>query len=274
MKKILLLCTAAVIGNINAQEVIFSQDFEDTATLADWSVTDLDGDGNNWEFVYSSDQAEAQGWGPDMTLMAGSFAYNLLPGQEGPLTPDNILATPGIEIPAEGTTQLDFKLGTNVDYMNNHNFALYVVENFTEFDATWTPFYSQNFSGISTAQDISLDLTEFAGTSVSLVFRHYDSDEQFVLLMDDIVITNTTSMSTTDIQENFNVAVYPNPTQDVIYVKSTDAIQQLNLFDAKGSLLKSEGNTSSISLKELPKGIYFLRIKTETETFSKKVVKE
>lgn len=273
MKKVLLLITALLTVNAFSQTVIFSEDFEDE-NVDGWQIGDLDGDGNNWEFLLSSDQAEAQGWGPNLTLMIGSFGYILTPGQEGPVDPDNIIITSAIDLPESSSLQLDFKVGTNIDYLNNHNFQVFIVEEFTEFDPSWTPFYEQNFVEISTAQDVSLDITEFAGRSVKIVFRHYNSYSQFVLLLDDIVITDYGTMAVQDVNQEVQFAVYPNPATDVVRVKTQEVIKSINVFNTQGKLVKTVASQNEVNVNDLPKGVYMIKVETANNSFTKKIIKK
>ncbi|MDO5656404.1 MAG: T9SS type A sorting domain-containing protein [Flavobacteriaceae bacterium] len=255
----------------NAQSVIFSQDFE-TQDMAGWLSADNDGDGIVWELVLSSEQAQAQGWGEDMTLMMGSFAYNLFPGQEAPLNPDNLLITPLIDLPENQPIYLSFKIGTNVEFMNNHNFELYITEDFQDVETREEAFFTMNFEGISTAQDINLDISEFAGSSVYLVFRHFDSEAQFVLLLDDILVT-TENLSTIE-NQNHVFAVYPNPTTEFVQIRTHENIIHSQLFDASGRALRVQLIQNKMNLSTLPAGLYMLKIKTENKTYFHKIIKK
>ena len=67
---------------------------------------------------------------------------------------------------------------------------------------------------------------------------------------------------------SFNI--YPNPTNDVVFIESpNERAFQINVFTAQGTLLKSIQNSNStrtsISLESLPKGMYFIQIKTNNQ---------
>ncbi|MXV38021.1 T9SS type A sorting domain-containing protein [Flavobacteriaceae bacterium Ap0902] len=269
MKKTFTLLASTMMLFVTAQEeTIYQVDFE--GDLSEWVVEDLDGDGENWSIVSSSAQAEEQGWGPDGTLMAGSFSYSFDP--EGPLYPDNILVSPAIELPADKQLNLEFLIGTNVDFMNDHNFALYIVNEFNGFDQSWNPVYEQNFLGIDTAQQAALDISDFAGQTVQLVFRHYNSDEQFVLLLDDIMI-KAGSLGVNDFASNVKLSIYPNPVEDFINIKVDGEIENIDIYSINGQLIKN-ANAHKINVSDLPKGVYILKIKTTNEFFTKKIIKK
>lgn len=74
-----------------------------------------------------------------------------------------------------------------------------------------------------------------------------------------------------------SVKIYPNPTSDFIHIDSDFSIESIELYDIQGrileTLLESE-NTSKLDITDKPKGIYFLKIKTEKGSKVEKIVKE
>jgi hypothetical protein len=67
---------------------------------------------------------------------------------------------------------------------------------------------------------------------------------------------------------SFNI--YPNPTIDFVFIESpNERTFQINIFSAQGTLLKSIQNSNStrtsISFESLPKGMYFIQIKTNNQ---------
>jgi hypothetical protein len=75
---------------------------------------------------------------------------------------------------------------------------------------------------------------------------------------------------------SFNI--YPNPTNDFVYIESPhERAFQINVFTAQGTLLKSISNSNStrtsISFENLPKGMYFIQIKTNNQvTTTQKII--
>jgi hypothetical protein len=77
-------------------------------------------------------------------------------------------------------------------------------------------------------------------------------------------------------KSDFNI--YPNPTKDVVYIESpNERAFQISVFTAQGTLLKSISNSNStrtsISFENLPKGMYFIQIKTNNQvTTTQKII--
>lgn len=70
------------------------------------------------------------------------------------------------------------------------------------------------------------------------------------------------------------ISIYPNPSRGITYLQYNVGIkvQQLQLVDATGKVIKHfPHDATKLSFPEVAPGIYFLRIKTEQGTLSKKI---
>ncbi len=73
------------------------------------------------------------------------------------------------------------------------------------------------------------------------------------------------------------ILVYPNPAQNVINIQN-NAAEQINeviMFNTIGEMVLSQyvyETKFSIGVNDLPRGIYFLNIKTENQVITKKVI--
>jgi len=73
--------------------------------------------------------------------------------------------------------------------------------------------------------------------------------------------------------EKASVLVYPNPTVDVVHIDSKN-LKSATLYDMNGKKLL-ESNKTEISVSQLPKGVYVLRIVTSDNSIvSKKIIKK
>lgn len=78
------------------------------------------------------------------------------------------------------------------------------------------------------------------------------------------VIGNSTTASK-DVFSKINIKVYPNPGSNVIGWECAENVQQMQVFDGQGKLMKDWINPSKLlSMKDLEKGMYYLSIRTET----------
>jgi cyanophycinase-like exopeptidase len=99
------------------------------------------------------------------------------------------------------------------------------------------------------------------------------SVEQGVLLTEQIQFSGCTSAVIELETDQNDTYVYPNPTLDIINVKSEANIIRLEFFDNKGNLLISKNNVNYLSINNFEKGIYQLRItKSNHELVNRKII--
>jgi len=71
-----------------------------------------------------------------------------------------------------------------------------------------------------------------------------------------------------------NTVLVENPAKDLLKIHSKDSITSLQLYSMGGRIIKTS-NSKTMSVKELPKGIYILKIQLENgKTISEKIIKE
>ena len=73
------------------------------------------------------------------------------------------------------------------------------------------------------------------------------------------------------------VSVYPNPTNDnKINIQTTATLEEIDLININGQLIQilknPTSNNSTYTLENLPKGFYFLQLKSENQSVTKKVI--
>lgn len=79
---------------------------------------------------------------------------------------------------------------------------------------------------------------------------------------------------------NENISVYPNPANDKITISLSEpnnSLGVIKLFDIQGKELfseKTESNSFVLSLRQFNSGIYFLEIKKDFNSVTKKIIKQ
>lgn len=82
----------------------------------------------------------------------------------------------------------------------------------------------------------------------------------------------TITPETTNSEE---IDIFPNPTSDILNIKSFLNIEQLYLFDMTGKLVISQSDSKQINIKNLPKGIYVVKAMADSgKVYTKRVFKE
>jgi len=80
--------------------------------------------------------------------------------------------------------------------------------------------------------------------------------------------------------DDFAFTLYPNPASHQVRIRSGEPLKgaaQISLLNGLGQVLNHyslEGRTKTISVNSLKQGIYYLRVKTEETTVTKKFVKD
>lgn len=75
----------------------------------------------------------------------------------------------------------------------------------------------------------------------------------------------------------YGVSVYPNPVRNTLYieVQNNSTIKSIAVFSVLGKKLIAENEPApEVDFSGLPKGIYFLKVKTQDGIFSEKILKE
>lgn len=98
-----------------------------------------------------------------------------------------------------------------------------------------------------------------------------------LIIPPDTTNTDTTGTAIRDINNNAFVNVYPNPTFDNVFINSLENnLTYIALYSMSGNLIldkKLNHKTTTVSLKDLPNGIYLLKVLSNNKMKSLKIVK-
>jgi hypothetical protein len=97
--------------------------------------------------------------------------------------------------------------------------------------------------------------------------------KQNVVQQEDIVLSLEPEV--TDVKVGTQVSVYPNPTIGIVNIKTKQGARYW-ISDMRGNVVEtgetSEGGTTTVDLTYLPKGIYLVKIQTDTEWNTEKII--
>ncbi len=82
--------------------------------------------------------------------------------------------------------------------------------------------------------------------------------------------------ATIDFNSETNIIIYPNPANDILFIKSNTDIKSIGILDINGNKItdiNKPGKHIDISTLTLNKGVYLLKIKTAKNIFYSKVMK-
>ena len=124
--------------------------------------------------------------------------------------------------------------------------------------------YSYKFTALNLCQVKKFTIKRYVGMSGSTPNFNYL----------DFYIRPNDALSVKEM-DKLNVKVYPNPTTDKLIIES-DNNEQLNIliFNSLGEVVLSERYSDKINLEKLSKGLYTLRIFSDNQVFTQKIVKQ
>lgn len=89
---------------------------------------------------------------------------------------------------------------------------------------------------------------------------------------DDLRVYNNSTLSTDDLVLD-NIKIYPNPTTDVINIKTDDPITNAELYSLQGQKVNTSFSNNTVDVQNIASGIYFLKLRTSKGEVTKKVIK-
>lgn len=95
------------------------------------------------------------------------------------------------------------------------------------------------------------------------------------IITNTVVTTVAEPLGIDDFIDDENILIYPNPTSDILIVKLNEGSNtfELSLLNLNGQVVKSV-STELLDMSGLGNGVYFLKIKTDQGTFTRKVIKK
>ena len=290
MKKLLLLL-AFVSFTMNAQTILFEDDFEsytatdnvgeDTDIPATYMSYDVDGDTYNWgianviNFSQPYDQIFVGNF-----IMSASYITNGAGGNggQGALSPDNILVFPMMSIPTNAANvDLMYLVGsgTDPDYFSE----TYSVQVTTTSDQAAilaaTPILDTTLA-FQGAEFITLNLDAYVGQDVYVSFRHYNTTDQFTLGLDNVTVQYDDTSSVQDLQAQ-GFVYFPNPVSDVLNMKANSAINNVSVLNLLGqevmNVMPNELQ-SSVNFSNLNSGVYLVKVQIGNTNGTFKIVKQ
>ncbi|MFR3417379.1 MAG: DUF2436 domain-containing protein [Christensenellales bacterium] len=172
--------------------------FETDPFAEGWTIRDDDGDGYNWEWM----DASASGYNVyegTHCMASASFQNNPFGGGTA-LNPDNWLISPAF---TAGSTVTFWYAGQDPNYAAE-TFGVYVIANGTASDELG------HFTASNTYQQGSVDISDFAGQTVQVAFRHYGITDMFRLNLDLVEVSGGGSTPNTPVPPTAE----PTPTQN------------------------------------------------------------
>jgi len=149
---------------------------------------------------------------------------------------------------------------------------------FTTFDHynVFRKFNESDLSLLATTTDtLYLDYLTQGGKYCYQINAVYNNEG---IICESMLSDSACLISTLHLSENAykeRIYIYPNPVDNILYVRSEDHIHKVNLYNALGlHVLEIEktGSYFEIEMNQMAAGIYFIRLETVNVTYSRKIV--
>ena len=229
-----------------------------------WTTIDADGDGYNWEMRRNWSNTENP-------YSVTSASFDDLTATA--LYPENYLVSPykldceeiAFIACAQDVTSPNEHFGVAVSTEGNTNAS--------DFNIIWKADMTAKTAG--EWHYYNVDLRAYQGQEIYVAIVHFDCTNQFMLNVDNITLYRTYDQVAEN--ESERVAVYPNPAISRVSVLCDDAVEQYEIYDMTGALLRRQeagNNRFDIDVQELPAGVYLLSLRTKDVVLTRRLVKK
>lgn len=165
----ILLMSFMGVGQISSYPYFCG--FEIESDWDGWQIIDYDGDGNEW------------GWYSGAPHSGDGFALSYSYYNSKDLNPDNGLATPWLQIPVNGSCILSYWIKRQCSGWYDY-YKIYIKEEGDIFRSITTRITAEyNYT------EHLIDLSEYRGLTIKVMFDHELTDDGCALLLDDIMVT-------------------------------------------------------------------------------------
>lgn len=292
MKKLLLSIVFVGFSSINAQTTIFQENWDGQGPgISAWTLYNVDNrtpvgpagtDGEALSFLIQDawtvlSLADIQGANPGFTAYpaaATGMGGNIIASNSW-YTPAGVandwLVSPQITIPAGATN-------VNLTWSATSMGATAFLEDYKVYIST-TGNQVANFQTIlknvqnepNTGNTHTVNISSYAGQNVRIAFRN-DSNDQYVMFLDNIKISANNVLSTNDISTS-KTNIFPNPTKGEVNIKTNKKIRSTSVLDMSGKVV-SIGDSEKVDLSSFTKGTYILQVEYADGTNStEKIIK-
>ena len=162
-----------------AKPELFTEDFENGP--GEFTQIDANNDGFGWVYMYDDELKSHSGYG-------GLQSYSWIPNGVGAVHVDNWLVTPLAIL--DGT--FSFWAAAQDGEWTDEHFAVYVSTTGNQSVDDFT-LVSEEFVASGWPQEYTVDLSSYSGQEGYIAIRHYNSYDQFAMVVDDISFTKAPS---------------------------------------------------------------------------------
>ncbi|MBK1897026.1 T9SS-dependent choice-of-anchor J family protein [Chryseobacterium paridis] len=296
MKKLSFLGVLLALSSVSAQTTIFEDSFESyadfaytTGTVGSWTLTDLDGknsytlNGSTFPnqgipkayIVFNKAGLVPTTTSTQTAARTGNKAMACFNASApAPRVNNDWLISPKINLGSTGNNLSFWVKSIHEDY-GEEKFNVWV----STTNTNTTSFTKLNSSVIVTPAVVeynehTFNLDAYAGQGVYIAIQCV-SDDQFALFVDDFKVTTTGTLGTSEATKtSAGISVYPNPTSDILTIKSKEKVNAIEIFDIGGRKVTATLNNDKVDVRHLSSGNYIINIETKNGKTTEKFIKK
>jgi hypothetical protein len=268
MKKLLLVSLLFAVSFVGISQTYVLEEFFDNpdALPETWTTIDQDGDGYIW--IMNT-------WETEVYTVSESWIDG-----PGPLTPNNYLISPLIDLTAltgDETVGLRFTVQVaSEDYPEEHYMVAVstgsngVVEDFTDtiFEET------TSLADYYVWTERLVDLTDYKGEQIYLTWCHFNTTDMYKLLLDSVQVYYTTAQFVPT-QNKESLVVYPNPANEKMSISGDFENAEIQISTINGKEVYRNSNFTKktiLDVSTFENGVYILNLITSEGAKTKKIV--
>ena len=156
------------------------------------------------------------------------------------MKPDDYVVSPSMIGVTENTSFSVWACNQDRYYFENFGLAVSTATNPSASDFTTIAEWEITDDRVASPwKEYTVDLSKYAGQHIWLAVRHFKSEDQFILCIDDISINNFVNCqkwshnfslnldATSLTEENIYFDIYPNPVNDKLYIETETEIKEV-----------------------------------------------
>ena len=271
-----------ITSNTTSFTYRFEKDFNS------WTTIDANNDAHTWYHTTQVDEHFV------VNLSSHSGHGHLMSESSCNLTieamkPDDYIVSPSMIGVTENTSFSVWACNQDRYYFENFGLAVSTATSPSASDFTTIAEWEITDDRVASPwKEYTVDLSKYAGQHIWVAVRHFKSEDQFILCIDDISINNfvncqkwshdfSLNLDATSItEENISFDIYPNPVNDRLYIETQTLT--IEIYDVYGRRQVTEtpshqGNLS-IDVSNLKSGVYFVKVVTENGEAVQRFIKK
>ena len=141
----------------------------------------------------------------------------------------------------------------------------------------WNWTFQGGIPATATTKTVNVAYNTPGTYQVQLVATNYIGSDTVTKMGYITVLADCSTLGTSTTGIKPKLQIYPNPTRGIIYIKSPETVQSIEIYDASGRKMKEEKvNTTnaSIDLESFSSGMYLMKILTTSGNYIHKVIKQ